>query len=137
MKIYIETNLTRYHMTIFFHKYKSQNISKVTHENSVKSQNRSSKKTEEIRFMKKGSRPLKSPKVCIISFNFGCFWDIFGFFQAWLYFLPKLFLGVPTWLVMCVGDWHHLHYFEKLLNTPICLCYNGRERETNIECKKR
>ena len=33
--------------------------------------------------------PRKSPKACIITLNFGCFWDIFLFFQAWSYFLPK------------------------------------------------
>ena len=31
----------------------------------------------------------ESPKACIITFNFGCFWDIFGIPWAWPFFLLK------------------------------------------------
>ena len=48
-----------------------------------------------------GSR--ESPKVCIITFNFGCFWNIFGFFRVRSYFSPEKFLGVPTWVVTWRG----------------------------------
>ena len=33
--------------------------------------------------------PRKSPKACIVTFNFGCFWDIFLIPWLWSYFLPK------------------------------------------------
>ena len=36
MKIYIETNLKRSHITIFFLKYKSQKVVKITHMNNTK-----------------------------------------------------------------------------------------------------
>ena len=33
--------------------------------------------------------PRESPKACIITFNFGCFCDIFILLRTWSYFLPK------------------------------------------------
>ena len=33
--------------------------------------------------------PWESPKTCILTFNFGCFWDIIGLLRASSYFLPK------------------------------------------------
>ena len=36
-----------------------------------------------------GVRAPEKSKACIITFNFGCFWDIFGLLRAWSYFLPK------------------------------------------------
>ena len=38
-------------------------------------------------------------KACIITFNFGCFLDMFVLLRAWSYF-PETFLGKPTWLIM-------------------------------------
>ena len=45
----------------------------------------------------------ESPKACIITFNFGCFRDIFGLLWSWPFFSPETFLESSMWLVTLRG----------------------------------
>ena len=62
--------------------------------------------------------PWESTKVCIITFNFGCFWGILGLIRARLYFSPGTFVGVSLSLVTLVGCLGLR--FSKSLKHPIC-----------------
>ena len=75
--------------------------------------------------------PRESPKTCIVTFNLSCFWDIFWLLQAWLYFLPKPFLGVPMWIAT-LERWHNLHCLKKPLLPHLFI-----SRETQISSNER
>ena len=63
----------------------------------------------------------KSPKACIITFNFDCFCDIFGLFRDWSFFSLKIPRSVPTWIVTLRACLTPLALPRKAFEHPICL----------------
>ena len=63
------------------------------------------------------ARPRENPKTCIITFNFGCFCDIFELFLACHIFFWNIPRSANKTCIICAGVWHNLHCLEKPLNT--------------------